>query len=85
MSSSTKLFNNISNIYGAIFELQVGYFDKIINRIKPQFDITRYESILDVGCGTGALSKLLSDKGLKVTGTDPSTGMLSQASKRLKN
>lgn len=85
MSSSTKLFNNISNIYGAFFNFQVNYYDKIIGKIKPEFDITHFESILDVGCGTGALSKLLSEKGLKVTGVDPSTGMLSQASKRLEN
>lgn len=85
MSSSTKLFNNISNIYGAFFNFQVNYYDKIIGKIKPEFDITHFESILDVGCGTGALSKLLSEKGLKVTGVDPSTGMLGQASKRLKN
>lgn len=32
-----------------------------------------------------ALSKLLFDKGLKVTGVDPSKGMLAQANKRLKN
>lgn len=85
MSSSTKLFNSISNIYGAFFNFQVGYYSNIIDRIRPTFDITHYESILDVGCGTGALSKLLFDKGLKVTGVDPSKGMLAQANKRLKN
>lgn len=85
MSSSTKLFNSISNIYGAFFNFQVGYYSKIIDRIRPTFDITDYESILDVGCGTGALSKLLFDKGLKVTGVDPSKGMLAQANKRLRN
>ena len=47
-------------------------------------DISRYETILDVGCGTGALCKVLSEKGLDVTGIDPSIGMLNQARLRLK-
>lgn len=85
MSSGIKLFNSISNIYGVFFNFQVAYYSKIIYRIRPTFDITHYESILDVGCGTGALCKLLFDKGLGVTGVDPSKGMLTQANKRLKN
>ena len=53
--------------------------------MKPEFDISQYESLLDVGCGTGALTKVLYDKGLRVTGIDPSKGMLKQAEKRLGN
>jgi ubiquinone/menaquinone biosynthesis C-methylase UbiE len=33
-------------------------------------------SVLDVGCGTGALAQRLVDRGYKVTGVDPSEGML---------
>ncbi len=85
MTSSNILFNSISKIYGAFFKFQIGYFNKILDRVKPSFDISRYESVLDVGCGTGALTKVLYDKGLKVTGVDPASGMLKQANNRLKN
>ena len=82
MSSSINLFNNISIIYGMFFDIQVSYYKKIIDRINPEFDMTKYNSVLDVGCGTGALSNVLYDKGLSVTGIDPSEGMLKQAQKR---
>lgn len=82
MSSSINLFNNISIIYGMFFDIQVSYYKKIIDRINPEFDMTKYNSVLDVGCGTGALINTLYDKGLSVIGVDTSEGMLKQAQKR---
>ncbi len=64
------------------FDIQVSYYKKIIDRINPEFDMTKYNFVLDLGCGTGALSNVLYDKGLSVTGVDPSEGMLKQAQKR---
>ena len=43
----------------------------------------RGESILDIGCGTGACLKFLLDKELLVTGLDPSTYMLDIASRKV--
>ena len=38
--------------------------------------------VLDVGCGTGRLSRLLAERGAKVWGVDPSGEMLEQARER---
>lgn len=42
-----------------------------------------YPKVLDVGCGTGALCQVLAEKGLQVTGVEPSRGMLEVARKKL--
>lgn len=85
MSSNNILFNSISKIYGGFFKFQLGYFNRILDKVQNDFDINKYESVLDVGCGTGALIKVLYDRNLKVTGVDPSKGMLKQGYNRLKN
>lgn len=43
------------------------------------------ETVLDIGCGIGASIMTLLDKGLNVTGIDPSPYMLDAAYKRVKN
>lgn len=85
MSSNTKLFDNIAKAYGKFFNIQVNKYKKIIDRVSSDFDISNYKTALDVGCGTGALSKVLSQHGLKVIGVDPSIGMLEEAKKRVKD
>lgn len=85
MSSGYKLFNSISGIYGRFFDFQINYYKKILDRAGKVFNVTQFQSVLDVGCGTGALSHVLANKGLKVTGVDPSIGMLNQANKNAKN
>jgi SAM-dependent methyltransferase len=42
-------------------------------------DLVKDAQILDLGCGTGQLAKKLLEKGYKVTGIDPSEGMLRYA------
>jgi ubiquinone/menaquinone biosynthesis C-methylase UbiE len=41
------------------------------------------QEVLDLGCGTGALAVLLARKGVRVTGVDISSAMLSQAGQRV--
>lgn len=78
-----SLFDKIAPIYGLFFDFQTRYFTKIIEKAKEDLDITKYETVLDVGCGTGALLNVMYNNNLKVVGVDASQGMLKQAKKRL--
>lgn len=48
-------------------------------------DLTSYGTVLDVGCGTGALCSVLSGKGLVVTGVDLAERMLDIARRQPEN
>ncbi len=52
--------------------------------MQNKVDIASYTSILDVGCGTGALCSALADLELEVTGVDPAQKMLAIARKKAK-
>ena len=53
----------------------------MLDMLKP----VRGESVLEIGCGTGARIYPFIEKGLQVTGIDPSPYMLDIASKNFKN
>lgn len=76
---STGLFNFIAPLYGLFFTYQKQRYAK--NLIAMQHYL-KGETILDVGCGTGALCSALADRGLAVTGIDPASKMLSIAKKK---
>lgn len=79
------LFDIISPIYGLFFDYQFKYFEKIFKKTKNDIDFSNYKTVLDIGCGTGALCKKFYEEGLEVTGVDPSKGMINQGRKKLKN
>lgn len=70
------LFNFIAPIYGVFYKSQKKSYKKILAKMQNDFDWTRFETILDVGCGTGALCSALNEAGMKVTGIDPAEKML---------
>ena len=76
---SKRIFNSIAGIYNLFYGYQKRSFHKVIEQVKDDIDITLYDSVLDVGCGTGALCSVLSSKGLTVTGVDPAERMLQKA------
>lgn len=76
------LFNKIANIYGLFFNRQVREYSLILNSVKDEFDPYNYESVLDIGCGTGALCKVLQGYNLQVTGIDPAEAMIKVAMKK---
>ncbi|WP_338537361.1 class I SAM-dependent methyltransferase [Helicovermis profundi] len=73
---SQLLFNFIAPIYGLFYKSQKTIFNNIINEISNDIDILSYETIIDIGCGTGALCSVLAEKGMLVTGVDPAKNML---------
>jgi len=82
---SSRLFNMISPIYGLFFNSQRRNFKDVIKKVEEDLDIRKYESIIDVGCGTGALCSVLYEEGLKVTGIDPAQLMLNTAIRKNKD
>lgn len=79
------LFNFIAPVYGLFYQSQKAHFKAAIEGAKKEFDLTVHTSILDVGCGTGALCSVLHEKGLTATGVDPAEKMLNIARKHKEN
>lgn len=79
MKKQARLFNNIAKIYGMFFHSQVRKYRKISEKVKADLDFSAYKSIIDIGCGTGALCRVLQELGLAVTGIDPAEDMLKVA------
>ncbi|MEL7647296.1 MAG: class I SAM-dependent methyltransferase [Sedimentibacter sp.] len=77
--NSTVLFNSLARIYGLFYEIQKKRFTQVIGIVKKELDIKKFNTILDVGCGTGALCSVMHDMGLNVTGIDPAEKMLNIA------
>lgn len=68
--------NNPKNRFAADLEKRL-----MLNALKPE----RGESVLDIGCGSGFGLQTFLDKGLQVTGLDPSPYMLDIAQKNIGN
>jgi ubiquinone/menaquinone biosynthesis C-methylase UbiE len=79
------LFDRIAPIYGLFYNYQRRYYKRALNGALSEVNLATYESIVDVGCGTGALCSVLSQMGHKVTGMDPAEKMLGIASKHPEN
>ncbi len=76
---STGLFNFIAPIYALFFTYQKRRYAKTLAAMQS---FLKYETALDVGCGTGALCSALSERGLSVTGVDPAARMLDIARRK---
>jgi len=79
------MFNTIAPIYGLFYQIQKKYFTEIINGVAKELDLTDFVTIIDIGCGTGALCSVLNEKGLTVTGIDPAEKMLEIARSKTEN
>lgn len=73
-------YNKIASLYDKAYpveKLDIKHIKKFISLIP------KGGKILDVGCGTGTITKQVSEKGFYVEGIDLSEGMLKQARKNL--
>jgi len=76
---SSRLFDLIAPIYGRTFRFQHKNYLEIYQRQPVKEILADCYSILDIGCGTGAMASALRDSGYQITGVDASLGMLRQA------
>lgn len=79
------VFRFIAPVYGLFYKYQKVSYRKEIEIITKKKILKTDYSILDVGCGTGALSAVLSEYGYSVTGVDPVEGMIRIARKKAKD
>lgn len=82
---SHLLFNSIAPVYGLFYKLQKARYGAVIDRVSGKLDLASFNTVLDVGCGTGALCSVLNQKGLAVTGLDPADKMLRIAKRQSEN
>ena len=82
---SSLLFNVIAPVYGLFYKAQKRRYAEIIENMKAEMDISSFDTIIDVGCGTGALCAVLKEKGMTVTGIDPAIKMLKVAMSKPEN
>lgn len=69
--SNQQFYDRISPIYDQVFVDHKLHADKMVDMLSTTY--TDHESttrVLDIGCGTGILTRMLDDKGFDVTGLD---------------
>lgn len=77
---SKFLFNTIAPVYGLFFDFQVRKYQKVFRDNISIFN--GLETVLDIGCGTGALCFVLNEAKMDVTGVEPAEKMLKIAKYR---
>lgn len=79
------VFNLIAPAYGLFYKYQKRIYKAAIEELKDVLDLTAYDTLVDVGCGTGAFCSVANQKGLSVTGVDPAQRMLSIGAQKQEN
>ena len=80
----SKLFNIIAPVYAVFYNFQVKYYEKTLVKMRKDIDLRKYKTVLDIGCGTGALCFVLDKTGLEVTGVDTAVNMVEKSKEKLK-
>ena len=82
-SEHYRKFNTIAPIYGLAFKYQAKHYTRIMADAGEEINWIQYQSIIDVGCGTGSLCQVLARQGLTVTGVDAADKMVQIAARNL--
>ena len=80
-----SLFGPIAPVYGLFFNFQKRYYGRVLDAMVKQLALTKYKTIVDIGCGTGALCAAWQERGFSVTGIDPEQKMIDIARIKTKN
>lgn len=83
--SSNFLFNFISPIYGLFYNSQKKNYRKNLALLRTHISLSNFNSVIDVGCGTGAMCSALKETFCEVTGVDPALRMLQIGMKKKEN
>lgn len=75
MAAGTKTNNWSPDLYDNQHSFVYKYGENLLNLLDPQ----PHEKILDLGCGTGPLTKMIATSGADVTGMDSSPEMVAKA------
>jgi len=82
---SVRLFNIIAPFYGLFYHHQKRRYYNAIRNTKNEIDVSSMNSVIDIGCGTGALCSVLKDLGINVIGIDSAKKMLRVAMSKPEN
>ena len=77
-----RIFNTIAPIYNLFYKRQYRGYGELLNNFEAKLCIPEKGSVLDIGCGTGALLQAFRKRGYKVQGVDLAGGMLHHARRR---
>lgn len=83
--SSQFLFNGIAPVYKLFYQRQKKRYAEVLKEMRRELDLEGFRTVLDVGCGTGALCSALDESGLAVTGIDRAEKMLKIAEENPEN
>jgi putative AdoMet-dependent methyltransferase len=83
-------FNDWTKTYDKdVVSMKKGYpfegYEFVLDFIENEIQVTSETKILDLGIGTGTLTKKLYDKGAKITGVDFSSKMIASARAKMPN
>lgn len=84
IEKSRRLFDWLSPLYNQAFKRQRKRYAQIYGQM-DHCNLSHFSSILDIGCGTGAMASVFADMGLKTYALDHSLGMVRVTKKRLAN